>query len=145
MSAQAFVAAARSLKGTPWRHRGRNQRGVDCIGLVELSGGQAGLAGAVLTPEERRYGREPWDDKLRRGCRARWGEPLAPSQARPGDVAIIRWSGAEPQHMGIIGDHPNGGLSLIHAHNAHGVIEQGLSGTVLAAVLEVYRPSWDGA
>lgn len=145
MSRQAFVEAARSLVGTPWRHRGRSYRGVDCIGLVELSGGLAGLAGPLLSKDERRYGREPWNDQLRAGCQARWGDPLPVAQAQPGDIALVCWGHGEPHHMGIIGNHPSGGLSIIHAHNLRGVIEQGLSGPVLAGVLEVYRPTWGEA
>lgn len=140
-----FVSCARGLIGTPWRHRGRNERGVDCIGLVEVSSMRAGMCGLMLSREERRYGREPWNDTLRAGCRVRWGEPLSPKDARPGDIALVRWGVSEPQHMGIVGNHPNGGLSLIHAHNGRGVVEQGLSGPILAAVLEVYRPSWGDA
>ncbi len=30
----AVVAAAREWIGTPWRHQGRNERGIDCAGLV---------------------------------------------------------------------------------------------------------------
>jgi hypothetical protein len=35
---------------------------------------------------------------------------------QPGDVVVCRW-GIQPQHLGIVGDHPSGGLSIIHAES----------------------------
>lgn len=34
----AFVAAARSLKGTPWLSKGRSTKGTDCGGFIFMSG-----------------------------------------------------------------------------------------------------------
>lgn len=138
MTAQRFITAARGLKGARWRHRGRKAWAVDCIGLVVLSARRAGLP----MDDADGYGREPWEDRLRKECAGRFGAPLKPDKAAPGDVALIRWNRGEPSHVGIVGDHPDGGLTLIHAHNLRGVIEQGMTGPVLAAVLEVYRPNW---
>lgn len=131
-----LVEAARRLLGARWRHRGRKPWAVDCVGLVVLSARHAGIA----TDDERGYGREPWEDRLRQGCARRFGPALPPGEARPGDVALIQWDRRGPSHMGIIGDRPGGGLTLIHAHNRMGVIEQSLSGRVRAVVVEVYRP-----
>jgi hypothetical protein len=135
MSAQQFIAAARELKGARWKHRGRKPWAVDCIGLVVMAAREAG----IQTPDEAHYGREPWDDRLRKGCRNRWGEPLAPARARAGDVALIRWAPGDPTHVGIVANHPDGGLTLIHAHNLHGVIEQSLREPIARCVVEVYR------
>lgn len=134
--ARAFVDEARSLLGVKWRHRGRNRMGVDCIGVVAVAGKAAG----ILCDDESRYGREPWEDRLRRGCRARWGDPLPREQWQPGDVAIIRWNQGEPSHMAVIGDHPRGGLTLIHAHNLLGVVECSMTGKMAKVVIEAYRP-----
>jgi cell wall-associated NlpC family hydrolase len=132
----AFVTAARSLRGTRWRHRGRKPWAVDCVGLVALAGAKSGLPGEDV----RGYGREPWEDSLRSGCRERWGAPLPVDQAQPGDVALVRWGAGEPSHMGIVARHPDGHLSVIHSHNLHGVIEQSLVGRLRQVVFEVYRP-----
>jgi cell wall-associated NlpC family hydrolase len=136
MSAAQFVEEARKLKGAKWRHRGRKPWAVDCIGLVALAGARSGLG----AQDERGYGREPWEDRIRKGCRERWGDPLDPSEAKPGDIAVIQWDQSEPSHMAIIGDHPQGGLTLIHAHNLKGVVEHSLAGNFVAVVMEVYRP-----
>lgn len=137
MSASAFVTAARSLKGARWRHRGRKPWAVDCVGLVVVS---AALAKLRVDDESALYGREPWEDQLREGMRARFGQPVEDWQA--GDIALIRWRHGEPSHVGILGDNPAGGLTLIHAHNLHGVVECSLSGPYLKCIVEVYRPDW---
>lgn len=133
MSADKFVAHARSLLGARWRHRGRKPWALDCIGLLVLSGNAAGLD----LQDVKGYGREPWDDQLRKSLIAHFGQPVIDRE--PGDVALIRWGNGEPMHVGIIADHPQG-LSLIHASNIHGVIEHGLSGRYLDCIVEVYRP-----
>jgi cell wall-associated NlpC family hydrolase len=134
VSAPRFVEEARKLIGARWRHRGRTSWAVDCIGLVAVAGSRCGL----LAADVRGYGREPWDDQLRAGCRQRWGEPVADIQA--GDVALIRWAHGEPSHLAIVGDHPDGGLTLIHAHNLQGVVEVSMAGKLAECVVEVYRP-----
>lgn len=136
MGQREFVAAARKLKGARWRHRGRKPWAVDCIGLVALAGKEAGLK----VEDEYGYGREPWEDRLRKGMRARFGVPLPVSSAQIGDIALVKFSAGEPSHIGIVGDHPDGGLTLIHATNLDGVVEQSLTESILAAVIEVYRP-----
>lgn len=136
MSAKDLVNAARTLKGARWRHRGRHPWAVDCLGLLELSFSAAGWA--LQTP--RRYGREPWEDQLRQGLRREFGLPITDGWS-VGDIALICWNRGEPSHVGIIADHPQG-LSLIHSHNLHGVVEHGLSGPYIKAVVEVYRPKW---
>lgn len=131
----AFVEAARSLKGAKWRHHGRKPWAVDCVGLVVLAAHKCGLE--LL--DEAGYGREPWEDRLRRACRARFDGPV--QDQRAGDVALIRWARGEPSHLAIVGNRPEGeGLTLIHAHNLAGVVEIGLAGRYLDCVVEVYRP-----
>lgn len=136
MSAETFVAEARKLLGAKWRHRGRKPWAVDCVGLVAVAGKNSGLG----AEDESLYGREPWEDRLRKGCVKRWGAPLPTDEARPGDVALIAWEKNDPSHLAIIGDHPDGGLTLIHAHNVSGVIETSLSPPYDRIVVEVYRP-----
>lgn len=112
---------------------------MDCIGLLVISAEKAAL---TAVEDEYGYGREPWEDRLRAGLSRRFGPALPPSVAQVGDIALIRWGNAEPSHTGIFAAHPDGGLSLIHAHTLHGVIEQAVRGPVLSALVEVYRPTW---
>lgn len=138
---QIAVAYARSLKNAPWRHRGRKPWGVDCVGLMILS---LHAAGHPIV-DEKQYGREPWDDLLRRRMREELGEPIWVRGNRfeiiqPGDMALIRWDKREPSHVAVIGDYQHGGLSLIHSENIRGVVEHSLSGNFLNVLEEVYRP-----
>jgi len=136
MSAADFVKAARKLKGARWRHLGRKPWAVDCIGLLALSASGAGLP----FRDARDYGREPWDGRLARELKDRFGDPLPASEAAVGDVALIRWRVGEPSHVAIIGDHPQGWLTLVHAHNVHGVVEHSLAPPFDKVIVEVYRP-----
>lgn len=139
---ERVVAHARSMVGVPWRHQGRKPWAVDCIGLVYVSLTAAGWPRAVDLP--RGYGREPWDDQLRKGLRQHFGGPIS-GDWMPGDIALFRWGKGEPSHVGIIADHPHGGLSIIHASNLRNVVETALSGRLLSCVEEVYRPEWGEA
>lgn len=137
MSKEAeFVEAARSLIGARWRHRSRKPWAVDCVGLLVLAGEKVGLD--VKAPKV--YGREPWEQMLQAGLRENFGDPLPAKEARPGDVACIRWRKGEPSHIALVGDHPEGWLTLIHAHNLHGVCEHSLAPPFDKVIVEVYRP-----
>lgn len=140
MNAKAeFIAAARGLIGARWRHRGRKPWAVDCVGLLVLSAEK--VSTDIIAP--RVYGREPWEDLLRRYLGMNFGQPLPPSEAQPGDVACIRWRQGEPSHIAIIGDHPDGWLTLIHAHNLHGVVEHSLAPPFDKVITDIYRPWHD--
>lgn len=132
-----FIDAARRLKGARWRHRGRKPWAVDCIGLIVLAAKDAGLN---VDDAPRLYGVDPWEDQLREGLRNRFGEALHPSQAQPADIALIRWGRGEPSHVAIVADHPDGGLSMIHAHNIAGVTEHRIAHPFDKFIIEVYRP-----
>src|SRR5690606_41818930 len=99
----------------------------------------AGWPGAVEVT--RGCGRDRCDDQVRAGLRRHFGEPVS-RDWKPGHTALFRWGKGEPSHVGIIGDHPHGGLSIIHASNLRNVVETSLTGRLLDCVIEVYRPRW---
>jgi hypothetical protein len=146
MSAQEAVVYARELVArsragrTFWRHQGRKPWAIDCVGLIKLACEAGGYA--FRTETKPTYGREPWDDQLRRCLQAEFGEP-ASDAPRVGDVALVRWNRGDPSHVGLLADYWAGGLSIIHAQRIDGVIETILPGSRAGAgVLEVYRPDW---
>lgn len=140
--ADRAVAHARTMIGTRWRHQGRKPWAVDCIGLVILALRAGGWSQSIEVPP--RYGREPWDDRLRRGLREHLGAPVQ-EPWQPGDIALARWGKGEPTHVGLLADYAHGGLSIIHASTRQGVIETALAGRIRDAVIEVYRPAWGDA
>lgn len=131
----AFLAAARSLVGTPFKHRGRSATGTDCIGLVKLALAAVGRE----TADDRLYGRQPEPEglRLRATLREHFGPPV-PLQA--GCVVLMRWH-ALPNHVAIVGNHPVAGLSLIHALAEVGrVVETRLAHPWPRRILEGYLP-----
>lgn len=139
MSAEKVVEHARSMLGVRWRHQGRKPWAVDCAGLVVLSFGAAGWPETNRSPAN--YGREPWDDMLRRTLVEFFGSPTS-GEYQQGDVALYRFGKSQPSHVGIIANHPSGGLSLIHASNLEGVVEVSLTFDLASNIVEVYRPDW---
>jgi len=122
ITAQQLIDEARKLVGTPWVHRGRTARGVDCIGMVDLAarnGGhnilqQCGIRG------ERNYGRKPDPALLaivERYCQ-RIDRPI------PACLLFFQFRGDRaPRHFGIYTERG----TVIHAESkARGqVVEHG--------------------
>lgn len=105
----AHVEEARKLVGRPFRHRGRGPVYYDCIGLLVASFKAAGRE----LQDRRVYGREPIKDGLAQELERQFGPPVqGPPQV--GDIGAFRFRG-DIHHVGIFGDYPHGGLSLIHA------------------------------
>lgn len=73
----AFIQAARSYLGTPWRHQGRSRRGIDCGGLVALAMRDIGHPGQDIAG----YGRVAYHGSLEACLRDNFGEPLTPATA----------------------------------------------------------------
>lgn len=130
---------ARQFLGAPFLHQGRDPAiGIDCIGLIVCSFRALGwpydkhdLAG---------YSRRPHQGLLEARLQAAFGAPLPAMAAQPGDVLAMRWSGPV-RHVGVVGEHPSGGLSIIHTSASIGrVVEHGLAGPWRRRVAGVYRP-----
>ena len=128
------LARARALIGVPWKHQGRHPTvGIDCVGLLVLALGvtEDGLPA---------YGRDPHEGLLETALERQLGPPL-PTNAQwlPGDVAALAYGGPI-RHCGLLGDLPEGGLSLIHTDSHLGqVTEHPLNAQWRRRVRLVYR------
>lgn len=135
-----FVAAARARLNTPWGHHGRRTGRLDCVGLVWVA--LCAVRDVPTAPTD--YGRLPHERTLRRRL-IEWFGPPVPREPVPGDVVTWRLSGEE-HHVGVVGDHPERGVSLIHSHSlAAGlgggrVIEHGIDARERACIVEVFAP-----
>lgn len=123
------VAEARSWVGTPYLHQGDRKRlGVDCAGLVRGVCIELGIwtrQELLKDPRARQYrgyGREP-NGMFLDACDA-FLSTIQIADMGPGDVVAMRFAG-RPRHTGILGEHPHGGLTLIHSYK-HSVIEHRL-------------------
>jgi len=117
----ALVAAARGWLGTPYCHQASLRgAGCDCLGLVR------GLWRECIGEEQERLpGYAPdWAEADRRetlatAC-ARHLVPIAPVEARAGDVVLFRWRASLPaKHAGVL-SAPD---TMIHAHDGLAVTE----------------------
>jgi cell wall-associated NlpC family hydrolase len=135
-----LVEQARTYLGVPWRHLGRSRRAVDCAGLLICAYADLG----VVVPVIEHYGREPYKDGLMTGLRAALGDPVADGP-KVGDIVVMTsaaFGAVQPHHLGIIGDDPHHGLSLIHADGEPGVsrvVEVGLADAYRKRIVAVFR------
>lgn len=117
-----FVAEVRKWIGTPFHHEGRALGvGCDCAGPLIEATRALGLADVVA----QNYPKQPTGHALEAYCDAHMVR-IDPGSVQPGDVGVFRYDG-DPTHIAIFADHPNGGLSIIHALGRSGrgkVIEQ---------------------
>lgn len=139
------VEAARAYIGVPWKHLGRSRRGVDCAGL--LIGAVKDAEGVELeTPQ--RYGRDPFKGALEAYC-AKCADLVwsgskgqcTHANLKVGDGVVMSPAGL-PRHLGIVGDDPMYGLSLIHADGSPGVgrvVEHGLTDFYMKMIVAVFR------
>ena len=136
-----FIAAARQMVGTKFRHRGRTARGLDCIGLVAW-----GLAAVDRTVIDRdHYGRnpDPERDELMQVCIDHFGAPVGDMSA--GDVVAMSWRQEHgvprTNHLAIVFDYPYGGFAVVHALKENeSVRAHRLSDDWLGRIDAVFRP-----
>lgn len=123
------VAAARRYLGARWAHQGRRDDSMDCAGLVLKVARDLKLSTLEVTG----YPVQATDESMLGLCRAHLVE-ISRQDLAPGDVVVMRFAGN--RHIGIVGDYPYGGLSLIHAQTRHPrcVTENALSPQWLAHV-----------
>jgi cell wall-associated NlpC family hydrolase len=106
-----IISEARSWLGTPFQLQQRMKGvAVDCAGLVICVARALGIVAADF--DVKGYSRRP-DGRLLELCDKHLIR-VGQNEMQPGDVVVASVD-ADPQHMGILGDHRHGGLSIIHA------------------------------
>lgn len=102
VSPAAVVAAARSLIGVPFKHQGRNEYGLDCVGLVLMAARIAGCPDISVPGITHRpiYGRGVQPkvfDLLEKHMAGRL------TQAVPGCLVVFQFADEpQPRHHGLI-------------------------------------------
>lgn len=131
--------AARSFLNVPFRHHGRTEKALDCIGHVRQS---LIACGRQVTRDVRYYSGEAYKGRLMAEVKAELGEPTATgpkADVQENDVVMLHFNG-EPHHMGIIGRMPYGSLSLIHADSVLGkVVEHRFDDVWRSRIVAVWR------
>lgn len=121
---EVIVAEARKWKDVKWRHEGRNENGIDCVGLAVVVAKGLDLFHYDVTG----YTRQPTSLDMLVHFRANMTEKPV-GDAKPGDIVIFR-DGQFPFHVGMIADK-YGELSLIHAYAGRKKV-----------IEELYLPEW---
>jgi cell wall-associated NlpC family hydrolase len=107
-----MAAAARSLVGVPFLHRGRSRRGLDCAGVVWL----ARKMTFGLSDDDRSYPPRPTSQMVLEGMERR-AERVSLRDVRAGDVVVMKFA-SFATHLGVLTE-----TGVIHAIPGAGVIE----------------------
>lgn len=103
-----FYEQARKLVGTPWKHQGRNVKGIDCGGLLIITAKELGLK----YEDTLDYGREPTPNSLMNHL-SKMLTKRENNEILPGTVGIFK-EGSYPCHVGIFSEKFNS-IHIIHA------------------------------
>ncbi|MFP4004522.1 MAG: hypothetical protein ACLFV8_12150, partial [Alphaproteobacteria bacterium] len=96
MNGQRIVGIARSYVGTPWRHQGRDRKGLDCVGLLYLVWCDLGFDPSV---DGTGYGHVSDGRWLRETVNRLLVRAPGP---RAGGVVLMAQRGLHPLHVGLI-------------------------------------------
>ena len=94
-----IVRVARSKIGIPWKHQGRNEHGLDCVGLIVSCSKELGITDFDFfryspRPQSRKFVEEFY----KAGCAPI--EPFMLTSFRPGDIVVLAY-GKYPMHCGV--------------------------------------------
>lgn len=112
MTRNQIVREAKKWLETPWRHQGRNQRGLDCAGLIIRVGNDL----HIIKYDVRSYPRHTHRDAFIKHFQAVLKEKTVPERLK-GDVVLFR-DGIYACHCGIIDYDLDGKEFVIHAYQA---------------------------
>lgn len=128
ITAEEVIQEARTWIGTPFVHGARVKGvGVDCVGLLQALARDFGIP----TVDRAAYPMRP-DGTLRGEIESRMARVR---EARPGDVLLMSFGGAEPHHVALYT-----GDTIIHAHmKARKCIEQPISAYWWSVTRGIYR------
>ena len=102
-----IVEYARTWRGTRWKHLGRNERGLDCVGLLYLTAAHFELPGEDMSS----YSRVPRPELLRHI--GKYSNPLRPMIPVHGAIGVFHDT-VTPCHTGIFAVNSKGRVTVIH-------------------------------
>jgi cell wall-associated NlpC family hydrolase len=104
----SVIENARSYQGVPYLFGGTTRLGMDCSALLQLSFADAGIDIPRSSNEQ-----------------AAWGEPVKPTELRPGDFLFFGAAPGSPiiTHVGMVTVVDAEGVEFIHASTSLGVTE----------------------
>lgn len=129
------VEAARSFVGAEFKHQGRNERRMDCVGTVKMTGQKLGIRLQDYT----RYPMQPNPEEFMRRIRESGMVEIELDAAQLGTVLVFEYKDERPMHVGIVVQEKP--LRVVHAwRTARKVCE----GVVPFAATAVYAFDYPG-
>ena len=122
----SVIDNARAYQGVPYLFGGTTRLGMDCSALLQLSFADAGITIPRSSNEQ-----------------AAWGEPVKPTELRPGDFLFFGGSPGSSviTHVGMVTVVDEEGVEFIHASTSLGVIENSFEADYyLSRFIKAVRP-----
>ena len=113
--ADDIVRVANTLVGMKYRHQGRGQGSIDCVGVPIYIAHELGLS----TWDTTDYGPRPVLHKFNKLIVKTGATRIPMKDLTHGDMVQISWEGAAPVHVGIIEIDERGQTWVIHAFMLH--------------------------
>ena len=143
ISRREIVDCARSFVGTPFVDKGRGKgRGIDCVGLPLMIGGELGLVDTGGQPINgqtyKAYAAQPVTGVVRELC-SKHLVRKALEERKPGDIVLMRFMGTPTCHVGIYAGEVDGVSYLIHAYATAGkCVEQPIDDRWWRFIVAIY-------
>lgn len=143
MTRTEWLQEIQTWVGTPFRWQGRTKGpggGVDCWGLIV---GACWACGYIPeTWDVRNYRRRTDLVELSTTHLPQWFDSVSRETLQAGDVVTFH-NGQGLMHMGILYDHPFGGLGIIHSEDWRQIVAHRLTDDSAAKVAHVWRPRYE--
>lgn len=132
---QKFIADSYLAIGIPYHHQGRNEFGLDCVGLIVFLLNKQGIS----PKDSADYSRYPRKNSLIEGIEnSGLFHPVPINERRPGDILvfIIR---DDPQHLGILVNPQDDSEMMIHSAADLDVRSASLGEAWIKRITKVFR------
>lgn len=127
MTKQDVINQARKYLGVRYKHQGRTEFGLDCLGLLVKVAHDLGISKA----DSNDYGRVPDGRKMMRQLEEHLDITTSPE---PGDILLFRFQG-EPRHLAIKTD-----IGMIHSYaEQKKVVEHRMDEVWKSRLVRAYR------